>query len=966
MFPNPKRILINLLPSDLLLGLLICAILANPLSAQSVQETLPRAEQKNILLLYSYGHGGRGIQIFDDGFLAAINAAGISANRLYYEFLDLERRKEDRLHRARLRDQLLAKYAYRKIGLIITVQQPALGFLLNEGKLLAPTAPAITVQAPMPAAAKAGNRRFISLLAQFDIKGTLDRALELFPNTRRVVFVGGSSEADRKMAAEAVKIATALPAKPEIETTGELALDDLLKRVAHLPPHTVILFLQYNRDIRGRVTLAYEVEGMIVKAANAPVFGLYDFNLVNGGIGGSVINVKTLGEKAGVTAIDILNGKLQLTQPVTHVDNQAVPIFDWAQIQRWGGEPDRLPDHSVFLNRIPTFWEEHKTMALGLTIIFLLQSLTIIALIRNRHNRKLIEEQLREYQTRLENMVRQRTAELSAALAAAQLADRTKDEFLANISHELRTPLNAVIGLSSLARDLTTDAKQRDYLDKIATSGKHLAHIINDLLDLSKIAAGRMAFESIPFSLRKLVSRSNSVMAHKAAEKGLTLVEHIDEAVPDILVGDPLRLEQILFNLIGNAVKFTPSGGIEVRIGLHAREKNRVCLDIEVADTGIGIRQEDLERLFKPFSQADASMSRKYGGTGLGLVISRRLAKMMDGDISVESREGNGTTFRVRLWLSLGEAGEQSEGKPSAGQETPPLCYRNTRVLVVEDQPMNREIVAELLGTVGIATHMANNGQEALDILGETGPAGFDLILMDIQMPVMDGLTATRAIRARTGFEQLPIIAMSAHTMTHEIEASRSAGMNDHIGKPFDATSFHRILAKWLPRSKHQASHSSPFKGEAGRGMGLDTMQTTNPIPHLTSPLTGEEPSIDIAAGLTRFAGNETRYHHWLADFVANAPGYASEIRQSLAAGQQDAARKSVHALKGRVGMLGMNDLHTIASALDIALKQDDPAEELLDRMERAVARASKEIRTALGLAQQAASSSSYSKTEGE
>jgi len=277
-----------------------------------------------------------------------------------------------------------------------------------------------------------------------------------------------------------------------------------------------------------------------------------------------------------------------------------------------------------------------------------------------------------------------RTIELSKALEAAKAADQTKDAFLANVSHELRTPLNAVIGMANLAQGISSDPRSHDYLEKIVRSGKHLNRIINDLMDLSKISAGRMELEILSFSLRGVLAHIESVMTNRAAEKGLALVLAVDDAVPDVLLGDHTRIAQIFLNLIGNAIKFTDTGSVSVRVSLQAHEQNRVCLEIDFKDTGIGIGQEERKQLFKPFSQADASVSRKYGGTGLGLTISQRLAEMMDGDITVTSIEGRGTTFKVRIRLGLGNPADLLVAQPAA-EEALPQRYRNTRILVVED-----------------------------------------------------------------------------------------------------------------------------------------------------------------------------------------------------------------------------------------------------------------------------------------
>ncbi|MCF8178637.1 MAG: PAS domain S-box protein [Sulfuritalea sp.] len=546
--------------------------------------------------------------------------------------------------------------------------------------------------------------------------------------------------------------------------------------------------------------------------------------------------------------------------------------------------------------------------------------------------RKRIEDELEDHQAHLEDLVLQRTAELNEALAAARLADQAKDEFLANITHELRTPLSAVIGFSSLARPFASDARQRDYLDKVNTAGKTLAAVIDDLLDLSKIAAGRLELEYSVFSLRQVVGRSRSVISYKAQEKGLQLVERIDDTVPDVLVGDSLRLEQILLNLLSNAVKFTAHGQVELRVGLRERRAARVCLNIEVKDSGIGMREDEIARLFKPFTQADASMTRRFGGTGLGLAICKRLAELMDGDVSVTSEEDSGSTFLVNLWLDLGDAQDLPAAEVK-DPETARIRYEDVRVLVVDDQPFNRDVVEGLLAVTGITPHLAENGQQALDILSGSTES-FDLILMDVQMPVMDGLAATRVIRKLEAFADLPIVAMTAHTMAHEREKTIAAGMNDHIGKPFDEAGFYRVLAKWIPQGKHRMETADESRQALAPVAGLPALR-----------------GIDTKAGLALLLGDEARYRHWLNDFTVEAPAATKQIREALAKGQSESASMVAHTLKGRTGLLGMKALHGVAAALETAIEGAAPTSELLLELEQGVSAMCSEIQNTLGLA---------------
>jgi PAS domain S-box-containing protein len=379
----------------------LCSIQTGIVLAQTAAPAKPQAAQKSTLILYSYGYGSKGIEIFTDSFRSVMNEAGVSVSQMFFEYLDLERNRADPEFRPKMLAMLQKKYAARQIDLIITVQQPALDFLVHEGREIAPGAPAITLQAPTPKVADTAGRRIVSQVTDFDIRGTLERALDLFPETRRVVFVSGSSDADRKMAAAAADIAALWQDKLAFEFTAEISLDAMLKRVASLPPNTIIIFTQYNRDVSGSVTVAYEVERMIVKAANAPVFGLYDFNLYSGGIGGSVVGVKNLGARTGRIALNLLGGDMQLSDQVTVVRNDVVPTFDWGQIARWGGDPGQLPANTVFVNRTPTFLEQYRVYAIAAGVFFLAQSWMIVVLLLSRRRRKRAEQALQESETSL-------------------------------------------------------------------------------------------------------------------------------------------------------------------------------------------------------------------------------------------------------------------------------------------------------------------------------------------------------------------------------------------------------------------------------------------------------------------------------------------------------------------------------------------------------------------------------------
>lgn len=351
------------------------------------------------LVLYSYGYGARGVEVFSNGFITASNALGEGVNDTYFEYLDLAH-NTDPDYRRRLAESLRDKYRQRNIAAIVTVQQPALDFLLHEGARLAPLAPAITLQAPTPPASELGGRRIVSLLAHFDVAGTLKSAVDLFPGTQRVLFVSGSSKADRVTAAAARQAAQPWDGQLQFEFTTDLTLDAILRRAATLEPHSVIVFTQFNTDSAGYVAPAYEVEAKLIQSANAPVFGLYDFNLRNGGVGGSVISVDRLGMATARMAHDIEAGTFHPVDAITPREVAAEPMYDWARLVRWGGDPAGLPPQATVLNQPPRLWDGYRHMVVGVTAAFALLLLLVIALLLNRRRRQQAEAVLTQERDR--------------------------------------------------------------------------------------------------------------------------------------------------------------------------------------------------------------------------------------------------------------------------------------------------------------------------------------------------------------------------------------------------------------------------------------------------------------------------------------------------------------------------------------------------------------------------------------
>ncbi|MEO8154755.1 MAG: ATP-binding protein, partial [Rhizobacter sp.] len=406
--------------------------------------------------------------------------------------------------------------------------------------------------------------------------------------------------------------------------------------------------------------------------------------------------------------------------------------------------------------------------------------------------------ELEAHRHHLELLVAERTADLVTARNAAEAASRAKSSFLANMSHEIRTPMNAIIGLTHLLQQDTTEPHPQEQLAKVSSAAHHLLAIINDILDLSKIEAERLELEDREFPFAQVVENTLGMLRERATAKGLTLASQIAPSVPAMLRGDPLRLEQILLNFLSNAVKFSESGTVSLRAHTSPLPGHAVMLRVEVRDHGIGISSEQLSRLFQPFSQADDSTSRKYGGTGLGLVIAMRLARLMGGDVGVQSHPGSGSTFWMTARLGTTDADPPSvntEPRLQSNEDIITARHAGASVLLVDDDPVNQEVTLALLHRLRLAVDVVSDGAQAVERVRHHDYA---LVLMDVQMPVMDGLVATRAIRLLPGRQTVPILAMTANAYAEDRHECLASGMNDHITKPVSPNRLYACLLRWL------------------------------------------------------------------------------------------------------------------------------------------------------------------------
>lgn len=640
------------------------------------------------------------------------------------------------------------------------------------------------VREPLPESLLRSKLKYAGVIQTIGYRETISAALNLQPNTRRIVVASDRTKVAQKSITEIQAIAPEFPVK--FEFVGAGTFEQTARALEALGPGDIVIRLRLYVDSEGKMMSAEQSLKFLREHTKVPMYGFSEGLINKGLIGGKLLSGVIHGRQAGHLMIGLIENPADVQGRLVRAGTGRY-IFNYEQLQRFGLDPARLPSDSTIVNRPVSFYQMYKRQVWALVGILLFLFVLVLALLW------------------INSKLRVARYTLLKAKKAAEEASNIKSRFLANMSHEIRTPLGAVLGFAELlgSSDLSP-AQREDLIGKIKRHGTALTSIVDDILDLSRVEAGRIQIEKIKVMLPELLNDIISTVKFRASEKAIGLSISSNGPIPKSITTDPTRLRQVLGNIIGNAIKFTEKGGVNVMVSFDKNENRTPVnqLTFLISDTGRGLSEKEASKLFEPFIQADSSTTRKYGGTGLGLILSRELARALGGDVQLIRYEVNhGCTFSITLdagdvegeWVIHDLSDIEQPAVVAPPRKASPIPdLTGVKVLLAEDSPDNQVLESRFLKMAGAEVDIAENGAESID---KAMHEKYDVILMDIQMPVLDGIAATSQLRTM-GFKN-PIIALSAHALSDQKRKSLEAGCNCHLTKPINRATLLNTVAQF-------------------------------------------------------------------------------------------------------------------------------------------------------------------------
>ncbi|MCI4626509.1 MAG: response regulator [Candidatus Magnetoovum sp. WYHC-5] len=750
--------------------------------------------RKYVLIISSYHQGYKWTDDVNRGINDAFKSMGDV--RIYYEYVWAKQVVETEDYYKKLYEIYKLKFVNIKFNVIIISDNDAFNFIKQYRNKLFPDTPIVFcgVNNLEPSELN-GYDFFTGVNEKSSFESNIALILKLHPLTKHVVIVTDTTVTGRVIREKMEKV---IDRYKELDFTfyQDVKMSDIQKTVNRLQFDSVVLYAVFARDREGYFYEYDDSISLISKASSRPVYGLWDFSLGHGIVGGLLVSAYFQGKTAGEMAIRILDGEDVKKIPII-MDSPNKYMFDFNQMDRFGIKPSDIPNDSIIINLPETLYGKYKSIIWWIIFIilnFMLVVLILTVLIRRR------TAQLKLSNARLQKEIEERIKieeALREAKEVAEKANTMKSDFLASMSHEIRTPLNAILGMASVLSETPLTAEQSQYVHIFSAAGENLLGIINDILDLSKVEAGHLELEVVEFDLREIVEKACEVLSLRAHEKGLELIYNIMPDVPLYLKGDHLRLRQIIFNLIGNAVKFTEKGEIVLHIENAKPEKHIGDLLFSVSDTGIGIPKEKQSAIFESFSQVDSSTTRKYGGTGLGLTISKRLIELTGGKVWVESELGVGSTFYFSVPFEI----PKEDKKPQ--QQVHPINIDGIRALIVDDNDTNRMILKNMLLRWGAVVTEMNDGRNGILELKRAEAAGipYDLVLLDCRMPEMDGFHVMEKMKIES-MEGVTVMMLTSDNRHGDIARAKQLGIDAYLIKPVNPTLLLTTIMKSMGKVK--------------------------------------------------------------------------------------------------------------------------------------------------------------------